>query len=120
MITSFCMVTASAGTPAPVLDKLNEILNAVLAEPEFRKQMLERNILPRPGTRQEAAAFVRQQTAKWAPITKSLNISFDWSKFQKVLSNKTAVVSGAAAGIGLAMAERFVKEGMKVALADIN
>jgi tripartite-type tricarboxylate transporter receptor subunit TctC len=71
------MVTASAGTPAPVLDKLNEILNAVLAEPEFRKQMLERNILPRPGTRQEAAAFVRQQTAKWAPITKSLNISFD-------------------------------------------
>jgi len=43
------MVTASADTPAPVLDKLNEILNAVLAEPEFRKKMLERNILPRPG-----------------------------------------------------------------------
>src|SRR5262249_37012702 len=31
---------------------------------------------------------------------------------------KTAVVTGAASGIGRALAERFVKEGMNVVLAD--
>lgn len=36
----------------------------------------------------------------------------------KELEGKVAVVTGAAAGIGLAMAERFANEGMKVVLAD--
>lgn len=36
----------------------------------------------------------------------------------KQLEGKVAVVTGAAAGIGLAMAERFANEGMQVVLAD--
>jgi NAD(P)-dependent dehydrogenase (short-subunit alcohol dehydrogenase family) len=36
------------------------------------------------------------------------------------LKNKVAVVTGAASGIGLAMAQRFAAEGMKVVLADIE
>lgn len=38
----------------------------------------------------------------------------------KELSGKVAVVTGAASGIGLAMAERFGAEGMRVVLADIE
>ena len=38
----------------------------------------------------------------------------------KELSAKVAVVTGAASGIGLAMAERFAAEGMRVVLADIE
>jgi len=38
----------------------------------------------------------------------------------KDLSGKVAVVTGAASGIGLAMAERFAGEGMRVVLADIE
>lgn len=34
--------------------------------------------------------------------------------------NRTAVITGAASGIGLALARRAVKEGMKLALADIE
>jgi NAD(P)-dependent dehydrogenase (short-subunit alcohol dehydrogenase family) len=34
--------------------------------------------------------------------------------------NKVAVVTGAASGIGFALAERFAREGMKVVLADIE
>lgn len=36
------------------------------------------------------------------------------------LKDKVAVVTGAASGIGLAMAERFAAEGMKVVLSDIE
>ena len=38
----------------------------------------------------------------------------------KELRNKVAVVTGAASGIGRAMAERFAGEGMKVVLADVE
>jgi len=38
----------------------------------------------------------------------------------KQLRDRVAVVTGAASGIGLALAERFVAEGMKVVMADIE
>jgi len=38
----------------------------------------------------------------------------------KELTGKVAVVTGAASGIGRAMAERFASEGMKVVLADVE
>jgi len=38
----------------------------------------------------------------------------------KDLRNKVAVVTGAASGIGLALAERFAAEGMKVVMADVE
>ena len=36
------------------------------------------------------------------------------------LAGKTAVVTGAASGIGFALAERFAKEGMRVVMADVE
>ena len=38
----------------------------------------------------------------------------------KKLTGKTAVVTGAASGMGLAMTRRFVREGMNVVLSDID
>ena len=35
-------------------------------------------------------------------------------------SSKVAVITGAASGIGLALAERFAREGMKLVLADVE
>ncbi|HEX5500572.1 MAG TPA: SDR family NAD(P)-dependent oxidoreductase, partial [Thermomicrobiales bacterium] len=36
------------------------------------------------------------------------------------LNGKTAIVTGAAGGIGYAVAERFVKEGAHVVIADFD
>ena len=38
----------------------------------------------------------------------------------QMLKDKVAVVTGAASGIGLALVERFVAEGMRVVLADVE
>ncbi|MDT7734874.1 MAG: 3-oxoacyl-[acyl-carrier protein] reductase, partial [Mycobacterium sp.] len=37
-----------------------------------------------------------------------------------LLSGKTAVVTGGAQGLGLAIAQRFVDEGARVVLGDLN
>jgi NAD(P)-dependent dehydrogenase (short-subunit alcohol dehydrogenase family) len=43
-----------------------------------------------------------------------------WSPRMKDLAGKVAVVTGAASGIGFAMAERFARAGMRLALADVE
>ena len=37
-----------------------------------------------------------------------------------MLKDKVCIVTGAASGIGLAIAEAFAKDGAKVVMADIN
>ena len=39
---------------------------------------------------------------------------------QELATGKVAVVTGAASGIGLGMAQRFAAEGMRVVMADIE
>ncbi|GAH84266.1 unnamed protein product, partial [marine sediment metagenome] len=38
----------------------------------------------------------------------------------KEFSDKVAVITGAASGIGRGIAEKFLREGMKIVLADIE
>jgi glucose 1-dehydrogenase len=54
-----------------------------------------------------------------APLLQSADIIKRESRAMR-LHNKIALITGAAAGIGLACAKRFVAEGAKLALTDIN
>jgi tripartite-type tricarboxylate transporter receptor subunit TctC len=76
-IATFFGLAAPPNTPAPLLDKLNQVLVEIGKDPEVEKRLLALNVLAMPATRLETEAFIRQQSDKWRPVLKSLNIAFD-------------------------------------------
>jgi tripartite-type tricarboxylate transporter receptor subunit TctC len=65
-------ILAPAGTPKPIVDKLNAAANKALAEPAVIDSLVKAGVDPTPGsTPQSTADFVKAELAKWAPIIKA-------------------------------------------------
>jgi tripartite-type tricarboxylate transporter receptor subunit TctC len=61
---------APAGTPRPIIDRLNKELRAALASEDVRKRLLQDGTEPTPGSPEDYAAFIDQDETKWAQIVK--------------------------------------------------
>ncbi len=75
--------------------------------------------------RDRHTAFAHPTSCRLRPASNKASLfragaAYGRSKSMRDLKGKVAVVTGAASGIGLAMAERFASEGMKVVLADVE
>jgi len=65
-------ILAPAGTPALIVDRLNEAINASLADPAVLNRLQDAGIDPTPGsTPQQTSEFIKVELAKWAPIIKA-------------------------------------------------
>jgi tripartite-type tricarboxylate transporter receptor subunit TctC len=65
-------ILAPAGTPPPIVDKLNGAINKALAEEAVLDRLQKAGIDPTPGsTPRDTAEFVKAELAKWAPIIKA-------------------------------------------------
>ncbi|MEI2415394.1 tripartite tricarboxylate transporter substrate binding protein [Orrella sp. JC864] len=71
------MVFAPAGTPQPVIDKLNGALNAALDSPALKARMAKEGFDPTPGTPQAARQRLEQEMPKWAQLIKERGITAD-------------------------------------------
>ena len=67
-------VLAPAGTPAPVVDKLNGVINETLRAPEVVELLSKLGSTARIGSPQEFAIFLAGETRKWADIAKAANV----------------------------------------------
>ena len=76
-IATFFGLSAPPGTPVAILDKLNQAVVAIGKDPEVEKRLLALQVMTMPSNRQETQAFVQQQSDKWRPVLKGLNIAFD-------------------------------------------
>ena len=61
-------LSAPAGVPADILDKLHKAATTALRSPELKKQFDSQDAVPAPTTPGEFAAFVKSEQAKWGPV----------------------------------------------------
>ena len=73
-VTSWLAVYAPAGTPRPIIDKLNGWFNQVMANDEFRKSMASINYDLYPGTPEQLAKFHLSELEKWGRLIRAAKI----------------------------------------------
>ena len=73
-VNSWYGVVAPAGTPAPVLDKLNADFTSVLRMPDVKQRLDELVVAPAPNSRNEFDQFIRSEIARWAQVIKDAGI----------------------------------------------
>nr|WP_238534438.1 tripartite tricarboxylate transporter substrate binding protein [Advenella kashmirensis] len=71
------MVFAPAGTPKPVIEKLNATLNATLNKPELKQRMTKEAFDPAPSTTTQARELLTSDMKKWASLIKASGIKAD-------------------------------------------
>jgi tripartite-type tricarboxylate transporter receptor subunit TctC len=73
-VTSWNAIYAPAGTPGPIVDKLNAALRDVLAEPDLKKRALDLGIDAKGSTPAEMDARMRSDIDKWSKVIESAHI----------------------------------------------
>jgi tripartite-type tricarboxylate transporter receptor subunit TctC len=73
--SAWYQVLAPAGTPRPVVDRLNQAVVQVLALPEVRKQLDGDGVEPIGSTPEHLAAYMKRELAKWARVVKEAGIA---------------------------------------------
>jgi tripartite-type tricarboxylate transporter receptor subunit TctC len=72
------MLLAPAGTPRPIINKLNAALRAALADPKLQKTYAEGGIVQYPSdqeTPEAAAALLKSEIALWGDVVRANHIA---------------------------------------------
>ncbi len=68
---------APAGTPAPVISKINAELNALLQLPDIRESLAKQGMAPRGGSPERFGDMVRKELVRWARVVEKAKIKAD-------------------------------------------
>jgi tripartite-type tricarboxylate transporter receptor subunit TctC len=67
-------LVAPAGTPQPIVERLNKELRAALATDEVKKRLHQEGAEPTPTTPAEHAAVIEREESKWSVLIKSIGL----------------------------------------------
>jgi tripartite-type tricarboxylate transporter receptor subunit TctC len=76
-LTTWWGLFAPAGTPSAVVKRIHDDTAAILALPEVRERFAAVGVEPGGGTRDEFAAYVRQEIGKYDKLVKQLDIKVE-------------------------------------------
>ena len=76
-VSSMFGIVAPAGTPEPVIAKLNATLKTILADPEVRETLLQQGAVATTTTPAEAARAIQAEYTKWDKVIKDGNIKVE-------------------------------------------
>lgn len=68
---NFLGISAPAGTPRDVVDKVNKAVSEVVAQPEVARRLADLGVAPDSMTPAEFTKFVTEQVSDWAPAVKA-------------------------------------------------
>jgi tripartite-type tricarboxylate transporter receptor subunit TctC len=69
-VTVWQGVAVPVATSGAIIARLHGVMMKTLAVPELKQRMLEQGVTASPTTREEFAAFVKAETARWAKVVK--------------------------------------------------
>lgn len=70
-------LSAPAGTPRPIVERLNKELQAIVKSPEISRQILAEGSDPVASTPEEYAANIAREEGKWAALIKKLGLKIE-------------------------------------------
>lgn len=75
--TGWFGIVAPAGTPTPIVARLNAEINAALSDETLKANMRNLGVEPAPDTPAAFDAYIRSETAKWAKVIQTAQIKLD-------------------------------------------
>ncbi|MDB5742012.1 MAG: putative Bug-like extracytoplasmic solute binding receptor, family [Polaromonas sp.] len=66
-----------AQLPADVVKRLNEDLNAVLAQPDMKELLAREDATPKPGTPKDLSNLIKSEVNRWTKLIKDNNIQIE-------------------------------------------
>ena len=70
-------VAVPAGTPRPIVTRLNDAVVRALNAPDVQKRLAELGLTPTPSTPEEFARVIREDHARWGKVVKASGASLD-------------------------------------------
>jgi len=70
-------LAAPAGTPRPIIDRLNAEFSKATKDPEVVKRLADQGIEAMSMTPEQFAAFIKSETARWTEVVKSSGAKAD-------------------------------------------
>jgi len=70
-------LAAPAGTPRPIIERLNKELRTILAADEMKKRLIAEGSDPAPSTPEEYAANIQREESKWAALVQKLGLKIE-------------------------------------------
>lgn len=77
VVTGFFILLAPAGTPREIVNKVNAEAARALQSADLRERLATLGLEPVGSTPEVAAAFIKAEIAKWAPVVKAAGMKAD-------------------------------------------
>lgn len=74
---TWSMVLAPAGTPPAIVNRLSSEIAKIARTPAFREKFESQGIIPVGNTPEEAAAFLKDEVAKWGKVIRDANVKVE-------------------------------------------
>ncbi len=75
--TTWYGMYTTAGTPRPVIDKLNAAIRKATSDPALKKKLEVQGLDPEASTPEELAAYMRKESEKWGKVIEEAKITLE-------------------------------------------